>query len=434
MYGQKNISEENKTRVIASSVAKKKSGKNQGFGFVDNRSQAVVQRNLQIQGDSSHQANKLAQLQPMTENPLPQERIIQNEQPASTIVQLQIDTDQGTNVTLWNTFTRNIWTPMVNAPLIKAIFVGAGLGKESSDDVAHFAYLIGFPGIRGRITRALMHDWPTRHILGKVPEIAVELADQIKELNYPTNINGRLRNMRTLAGILSKYSMVASAVSLGQEMESEEAEYTTTNACLAWSSFLSGTCATIITLYLYRTNAVQRVQPMTGGEQESELKKSVQRLTMVEDRMITILNTVGTAETLLAASIEPGLDSNEGLDAMAITDFIAELTLLVATPFIVSATSREQYNAFRNAVNECVRIQQRPVPQIRNNAQLTAAFQVGESRMEGLSAILDPSQDADIESSPIESTSPTSSNEPMEGQETQAAATLPNQALKLEDV
>ncbi|CAH9053881.1 hypothetical protein PSECIP111951_00913 [Pseudoalteromonas holothuriae] len=47
MYAQVEKSKENKSRVVANSVAQKKSDEKQGFGFVDNRPEAVAQRTLQ---------------------------------------------------------------------------------------------------------------------------------------------------------------------------------------------------------------------------------------------------------------------------------------------------------------------------------------------------------------------------------------------------
>ncbi|GAA80816.1 hypothetical protein [Pseudoalteromonas sp. BSi20495] len=47
MYAQLEKSKENKNRAIANSVAQKKSNGKQGFGFVDNRPQTIVQRKLQ---------------------------------------------------------------------------------------------------------------------------------------------------------------------------------------------------------------------------------------------------------------------------------------------------------------------------------------------------------------------------------------------------
>lgn len=53
MYAQVEKSKENKSSSLANSVAQKKSNAKQGFGFVDNRPEAVTQRKLQtkvIQG------------------------------------------------------------------------------------------------------------------------------------------------------------------------------------------------------------------------------------------------------------------------------------------------------------------------------------------------------------------------------------------------
>ncbi len=46
MYAQVEKSRENKSRAVANSVAQKKSGGKQGFGFVDNRADAVAQRKI----------------------------------------------------------------------------------------------------------------------------------------------------------------------------------------------------------------------------------------------------------------------------------------------------------------------------------------------------------------------------------------------------
>ena len=47
MYAQKDKVKENKTREVANSVTQKKSTGSQGFSFVDNRPQTIVQRQLQ---------------------------------------------------------------------------------------------------------------------------------------------------------------------------------------------------------------------------------------------------------------------------------------------------------------------------------------------------------------------------------------------------
>lgn len=52
-----------KSRAIANSVAQKKSNAKQGFGFVDNRSEAVAQRKLQEMANNSPQVKQSAQLQ-----------------------------------------------------------------------------------------------------------------------------------------------------------------------------------------------------------------------------------------------------------------------------------------------------------------------------------------------------------------------------------
>ncbi len=47
MYAQIEKSKENKTKTVGNYVAQKKSGVQQGFGFVDNRSEAIAQRKLE---------------------------------------------------------------------------------------------------------------------------------------------------------------------------------------------------------------------------------------------------------------------------------------------------------------------------------------------------------------------------------------------------
>ena len=47
MYAQVEKTKENKSRAVANSVAQKKSSVKQGFGFVDNRPEAVVQKKMQ---------------------------------------------------------------------------------------------------------------------------------------------------------------------------------------------------------------------------------------------------------------------------------------------------------------------------------------------------------------------------------------------------
>ncbi len=47
MYAQVEKSKENKSRTVANSVTQKKSSGQQGFGFVDNRTDTAIQRRLQ---------------------------------------------------------------------------------------------------------------------------------------------------------------------------------------------------------------------------------------------------------------------------------------------------------------------------------------------------------------------------------------------------
>ena len=55
MYAQVEKPKENKSRAVANSVAQKKSIMNQGFGFVNNRPEAVAQRKVQEMADSTIQ-------------------------------------------------------------------------------------------------------------------------------------------------------------------------------------------------------------------------------------------------------------------------------------------------------------------------------------------------------------------------------------------
>ncbi len=65
MYEQVDKSKENKSRVVASSVAQKKSNSTQGFGFGDSRPESTVQRQLQ---KTLSQSPKLMQFQPTNNN------------------------------------------------------------------------------------------------------------------------------------------------------------------------------------------------------------------------------------------------------------------------------------------------------------------------------------------------------------------------------
>jgi hypothetical protein len=65
MYDQVEKSKENKSRAVANSVAQKKSKVKQGFGFVDNRPEAVAQRKLQEVANNNQHAKQVAQLQLM---------------------------------------------------------------------------------------------------------------------------------------------------------------------------------------------------------------------------------------------------------------------------------------------------------------------------------------------------------------------------------
>lgn len=64
MYTQVEKPKENKSMAVASSVAQKKSHVNQGFGFVDNRPEAIAQKKLQGLVSKSPQIKQVAQFQP----------------------------------------------------------------------------------------------------------------------------------------------------------------------------------------------------------------------------------------------------------------------------------------------------------------------------------------------------------------------------------
>ena len=53
MYEQVNKPKENKSRAIANTVAQKQSNAKQGFGFVDNRPEAMMQRKVQSMKDAN---------------------------------------------------------------------------------------------------------------------------------------------------------------------------------------------------------------------------------------------------------------------------------------------------------------------------------------------------------------------------------------------
>lgn len=63
MYEQVEKPKKNKSRTVANSVAQKRSNGKQGFGVVDNRTEAVAQRKLQEMANNSPQAKQAAQLQ-----------------------------------------------------------------------------------------------------------------------------------------------------------------------------------------------------------------------------------------------------------------------------------------------------------------------------------------------------------------------------------
>jgi len=60
MYKQVEKQKENKSRAVANSVAQKKSNVNQGFGFVDNRTEAIKQLNLQKMASKNHHVKQAA--------------------------------------------------------------------------------------------------------------------------------------------------------------------------------------------------------------------------------------------------------------------------------------------------------------------------------------------------------------------------------------
>ena len=63
MYEQIEKPKENKSRAVANSVTQKKSAGKQGFGFVDNRPQTIVQRNIQEKANNFPQANQSETIQ-----------------------------------------------------------------------------------------------------------------------------------------------------------------------------------------------------------------------------------------------------------------------------------------------------------------------------------------------------------------------------------
>lgn len=71
MYSQVEKQRGNKSRAVANSVAQKKSNGKQGFGFVDNRPDAVAQRKLQEMINNSSQVRQLKAYQEMANNNMP---------------------------------------------------------------------------------------------------------------------------------------------------------------------------------------------------------------------------------------------------------------------------------------------------------------------------------------------------------------------------
>lgn len=73
MYEQVEKPKENKSRAVANSVGQKKSNQKQGFGFSDNRPEAVTQRKLQEVTNSNPQAKPLVKntiQKPRTSQPI----------------------------------------------------------------------------------------------------------------------------------------------------------------------------------------------------------------------------------------------------------------------------------------------------------------------------------------------------------------------------
>lgn len=68
MYAQKEKPKENESRTIANPVAQKKSNVKQGFGFVDNRPEAIVQRKFQEMEYNSSHIRQITQLETMNDN------------------------------------------------------------------------------------------------------------------------------------------------------------------------------------------------------------------------------------------------------------------------------------------------------------------------------------------------------------------------------
>ena len=79
MYAQVEKTKENKSSAVANSVCQRKNNMTQGFGFVDNRPEAVTQRKLQEMA-SSPQAKQDAQLQAMGDKYSAQKEPIQKKE------------------------------------------------------------------------------------------------------------------------------------------------------------------------------------------------------------------------------------------------------------------------------------------------------------------------------------------------------------------
>lgn len=67
MYAQKERTKENESRAVANSVRQKRSNGKQGYGFVDNRNEAIAQRKLQEVVNNSSQTKQATQLHASSE-------------------------------------------------------------------------------------------------------------------------------------------------------------------------------------------------------------------------------------------------------------------------------------------------------------------------------------------------------------------------------
>jgi len=74
MYAQIEKPKENKSRAVANSVVQKKNSAKQGFGFVDNRTEAVAQRKLQDIANNNSQIDRSKVVQKMANNTVVQRK------------------------------------------------------------------------------------------------------------------------------------------------------------------------------------------------------------------------------------------------------------------------------------------------------------------------------------------------------------------------